>query len=41
MVFVDAGTLVRWNRVVGLLLPTTSLLSTVPTVAADSKTAWK
>lgn len=41
MVFVDAGTLVRWNRVVGLLLPTTSLLSTVPTVAADSKTAWQ
>lgn len=41
MVFVDAGTLVRWNRVLTLILPTTTLLSAVPSVAADSRTAWK
>ena len=41
VVYVDAGTLVRWNRVVTLLLPTTSLLTNAPTVAADSRTAFK
>ncbi len=41
VVYVDAGTLVRWNKVVTLLLPTTSLVTSLPTVAADSKTAFK
>ena len=41
VVYVDAGTLVRWNRVVNLLLPTTSLLTTLPTSVADSKIAFK
>ena len=41
VVYVDAGTLVRWNRVVSLILPTTSVFTTLPTTITDSKTAFK
>lgn len=41
VVFVDAGTLVRWNRVVSLILPSTAILTAVPSAAADSRTAFK
>jgi polysaccharide export outer membrane protein len=41
VVYVDAGTLVRWNRVVSLIAPTTTILTGVPSVAADSRTAFK
>lgn len=41
VVFVDAGTLVRWNRVVSLILPSTAILTAVPTAAADTRTAFK
>ncbi len=37
VIYVDAGTLVRWNKVLSLLLPSTGLFS----LAADAKTAIK
>ena len=41
VVYVDAGTLVRWNKVMTLLLPTTTLITSVPSVAANSKVGFK
>jgi len=41
VVFVDAGTLVRWNRVLSLILPSTSILTSLPSTINDSKTAFK
>ena len=41
VVFVDAGSLVRWNRVLNLILPSTSILTSLPTTVKDSKTAFK
>jgi polysaccharide export outer membrane protein len=41
VVFVDAGTLVRWNKVMTLLLPTTTLITSVPAVAANAKIGFK
>ena len=41
VVYVDAGTLVRWNKVMTLLLPTTTLITSVPAVAANSKVGFK
>lgn len=41
VVFVDAGTLVRWNRVVSLILPSTAIITAVPTAVTDSRTAFK
>ncbi len=40
VVYVDAGTLVRWNKVMTLLLPTTTLITSVPSVAANSKVGF-
>ena len=39
VVYIDAGSLVRWNRVVTLLLPSTSLLTDLPLAAAYTKSA--
>ena len=41
VVYVDAGTLVRWNKVMTLLLPTTTLITSVPSVAANSKVGFR
>lgn len=41
VVYVDAGTLVRWNKVMTLLLPTTTLITSVPSIAANSKVGFK
>jgi polysaccharide biosynthesis/export protein len=41
IVYVDAGTLVRWNRVLSLILPSASILTSLPTTVSDSKTAFK
>ena len=41
VVYVDAGSLVRWNKVLTLLLPTTTLITSVPSVAANSKVGFK
>lgn len=41
VVYVDAGSLVRWNRVVTLILPTATSVASIPTAAANSRTAFK
>ncbi len=40
VVYVDAGPLVRWNRVISLILPSTTVLSNLPNAAADAKSAF-
>lgn len=40
VVYVDAGTLVRWNKVMTLLLPTTTLITNVPSIVANSKAGF-
>lgn len=40
VVYVDAGKLVRWNRVVSLLIPSTAVLTAIPSAASNSKSAF-
>lgn len=40
IVYVDAGRLVRWNRVVSLILPSSSILTSIPAAASNSRNAF-